>query len=129
MEFAIIKLLSRDKNIHFMMVLACLTNVFGAVTSLMLIIGMTFGISNFIFIMGSTTVSEVLYTLFITLPSQVLFAKMIPQNIEASLFAITTGLTNFANLFAAKQLGNFINYFIKADETNLPDTLWELYAI
>ena len=61
--------LLRDKNIHFMMVLACLTNVFGAVTSLMLIIGMTFGISNFIFMMGSTAVSEVLYTLFITLPS------------------------------------------------------------
>lgn len=68
----------RDRNIHFMMVLACLTNVYGAVTSLMLIIGWTFGISNFIFVLGSTAVSEVLYGVFITLPSQVIFAKMIP---------------------------------------------------
>ena len=119
----------RDRNIHFMMVLACLTNVYGAVTSLMLIIGWTFGISNFIFVLGSTAVSEVLYGVFITLPSQVIFAKMIPQNIEASLFSITTGLTNFANLFASKQLGNLINHFVGATEENLQDTLWELYAI
>ena len=59
----------RDRNIHFMMVLACLTNVYGAVTSLMLIIGWTLGISNFIFVLGSTAVSEVLYGVFITLPS------------------------------------------------------------
>ena len=108
--------LLRDKNIHFMMVLACLTNVYGAVTSLLLIIGWTFGMSNFIFMLGSTAVSEILYSVFVTLPSQIIFAKMIPQNIEASLFAITTGLTNFANLFASKQLGNLINHFIGANE-------------
>ena len=121
--------LLRDKNIHFMMVLACLTNVYGAVTSLMLILGWTFGISNFIFVLGSTAVSEVLYGVFIGLPSHVVFAKMIPPNIEASLFSITTGLTNFANLFASKQLGNLINNLIGATDENLQDTLWELYAI
>ena len=54
---------------------------------------------------------------------------MIPQNIEASLFAITTGLVNFATLFAARQLGNLINLMVGADKSNLDDTLWKLFLI
>ena len=101
-----------------MMVLACLTNVYGAITSFMIVVGWTFGINNFVFVLGSTTITEVLGTVFIQLPSTVVFAKMIPQNIEASLFAIITGLLNFA-LFASRELGNFINMFVGADEENL----------
>ena len=108
----------REKNIHFMMVLACLTNVYGAITSFMIVVGWTFGINNFVFVLGSTTITEVLGTVFIQLPSTVVFAKMIPQNIEASLFAIITGLLNFA-LFASRELGNLINKFVGADEENL----------
>ena len=91
-----------DKNIHLMMVAACFINAFGSIMSMMLVLGFTFGLSNFYFVFGTTAVTDAIYGMLVTLPSEILFAKMIPQNIEASLFAITTGLVNFATLFAVK---------------------------
>ena len=58
----------------------------------------------------------------------VLFAKMIPSNIESSMFAMLTGLMNLSNGFSAKMLGNFINMFVGVHEENLSD-LWILYIV
>ena len=58
----------------------------------------------------------------------VLFAKMIPSNIESSMFAMLTGLMNLSNGFTSKMLGNAINYFVGVHETNLKD-LWMLYTV
>lgn len=58
----------------------------------------------------------------------VLFAKMIPSNIESSMFAMLTGLMNLSNGFTAKILGNIINMFVGVKEENLND-LWILYVI
>ena len=85
-----------------MMVAACFINAFGSIMSMMLVLGFTFGLSNFYFVFGTTAVTDAIYGMLVTLPSEILFAKMIPQNIEASLSAITTGLVNFATLFAVK---------------------------
>ena len=49
----------------------------------------------------------------------VLFAKMIPSNIESSMFAMLTGLMNLSNGFSAKMVGNLINSFVGVDESNL----------
>jgi len=57
----------------------------------------------------------------------VLFAKMIPSNIESSMFAMLTGLMNLSNGFTAKMLGNLINSFVGVHEENLQD-LWILYV-
>ena len=119
----------RSSEVRSMMVLACFTNLFGAVSSLLFIEGIMFGMSPYIFVCVTSAVSEVLYNVFVVLPSQVLFAKMIPSNIESSMFAITTGLTNFANLFASKQLGNLINMYFGVDNENLAEEFWKLYAV
>ena len=58
----------------------------------------------------------------------ILFAKLIPANIEASMFAILTGIINFCNFFVAKHLGNFFNIFVGVTDDNL-DKLWILEAI
>lgn len=58
----------------------------------------------------------------------VLFAKLIPANIESSMFALLTGLMNFSNLFASKMLGNYINTFFGVTEENLGE-LWKLYIV
>ena len=58
----------------------------------------------------------------------VLFAKMIPSNIESSMFAMLTGLMNLSNGFSSKMLGNLINMFVGVHESNLKD-LWILYII
>jgi hypothetical protein len=58
----------------------------------------------------------------------VLFAKLIPEKIEASLFAFLTGLSNLNNLFISNNLGNLINLWIGVDLDTL-DKTWELYAV
>lgn len=58
----------------------------------------------------------------------VLFAKMIPSNIESSMFAMLTGLMNLSNGFSSKMLGNFINIFVGVREESL-EQLWILYVI
>ena len=69
-----------------------------------------------------------LYDLFVQLPSQVLFAKMIPSNIEASMFSIQAGVINFGNFFLSIQLANFINLFVGVNSDHLKE-LWKLFAI
>ena len=108
--------------------MACLTNLLGAVGSLLFLRNIMLGMDPYWFIILSSTVADVLYNAFVMLPGMVLFAKLIPANIESSMFAMLTGLMNFSNLFAAKMLGNYINTFFGVTEENLED-LWQLYAI
>ena len=62
----------------------------------------------------------------------VLFAKLIPENVESSMFAMLTGLLNFSNLFASKELGIFVNNFVGIYYTETDNNLtavWKLYLI
>ena len=118
-----------DQNeVRTMVVIACFVNLFGAVMSLLFVRNILLGMSPYLFTLFSTAVSEILYILFITLPSEVLFPKLIPTNIETSMFSITAGITNFGNLVMGKQLGNFVNLFFDVERENLED-LWKLYVI
>jgi len=101
----------KNKEIRTMMVFACFINLIGAVGSLLFLRNIMFGMDPYWFIIMSSTVTDVLYNAFVNLPGMVLFAKLIPANIESSMFAMLTGLMNFSNLFAAKMLGNYINTF------------------
>jgi glucan phosphoethanolaminetransferase (alkaline phosphatase superfamily) len=58
----------------------------------------------------------------------VLFAKLIPEQIEASLFALLSGLTNFSTMFSMI-LGNFFNIFVGCNIDTLEETTWKLYLI
>ena len=53
---------------------------------------------------------------------------MIPAQIESSMFAILTGITNFCNFFIANQFGNLINIWVGVTDDNL-EKLWVLEAI
>jgi hypothetical protein len=61
----------------------------------------------------------------------VLYAKLIPEKIEASLFAFLTGLSNLNNLFISNNLGILINLWIGVteDPAVLAQKTWELYAV
>ena len=62
----------------------------------------------------------------------VLFAKLIPANVESSMFAMLTGLLNFSNLFASKELGIAVNQAIGIYYTDTGNNLtevWKLYLI
>ena len=118
----------QDKSLRCMMVLACFINMVGSVGSMLFVREITFGLSPLVFIIATSAVTDTLYSAFVTMPSMIVFAKLIPQNIESSMFALLTGLMNFSNLFVSKMLGNFINIFFEVTEDNLTD-LWKLYCI
>jgi hypothetical protein len=131
----------RETEFRTMMLIACFTNFFGAFTTMLYSCPwqVDFGYP-YIFTMMTATVTDVLYMCFIQLPLCVLFAKLIPERIESSLFAFSTGLMNLSNLFVAPDLGNLINVeFVHAQVGedangkptigNLNQTMWKLYAI
>ena len=92
-----------------MMITACLINMIGAGTTVLYTTNTTFGPPPLAFVCLTSTVTDTLYNAYTTLPAMVLFAKLIPENVESSMFAMLTGLLNFSNLFASKELGIAIN--------------------
>lgn len=102
-----------------MMVIACFTNLLGSIGCILFVKEMYFGMPPLVFMVVTSTVTDLLNDAFQRLPGMVLFAKMIPSNIESSMFAMLTGLMNLSNGFTAKMLGNFINVFVGVEDDNL----------
>ena len=111
-----------------MLFVCCLVASFGNINSMLLVRGFTYGIDTTTFVFLSNTVTDSLSNAIRLLSGNVIFAKLIPANIESSMFAMLTGLMNFSNLFAAKMLGNYINSFFNVTQENLGD-LWKLYVV
>ena len=62
------------------------------------------------------------------LSGNVLVAKLIPCHIEASMYAVFTGIFNLSKSFLAPQIGNFYNLFVGVTTDDLSQ-LWVLFAI
>ena len=118
----------KETESTIMLIICCFVNVIGNVNSMLLVRGFTFGMSPDGFVFLSNTVTDTLNNCIQLLSGNVLFAKLIPANIEASMFAILTGVINLCHFFIAKQLANFINLFVGVTDENL-DKLWILFAI
>jgi len=114
-----------------MMIVACFINMVGAVTTVLYTRQITFGLSPYAFVIMTSTVTDTLYNAYTTLPGMVLFAKLIPESVESSMFALLTGITNLSNLFLSKELGIFINSFVGVNDTPISnlEKIWVLYAI
>lgn len=111
----------KDQEISTMMITACAINLVGALTTVMYCSERTFGLSPLVFVCLTSTVTDTLYSAYTTLPAMVLFAKLIPENVESSMFAMLTGLLNFSNLFLSKELGILINLFIGVEYVSETD--------
>jgi len=118
----------KEKETTIMMVIACFTNLLGSIGCILFVREIYFGLDPLAFMLLTSTVTDLLQDAFQRLPGMVLFAKMIPSNIESSMFAMLTGLMNLSNGFTSKMLGNLLNRFVGVHETNLTD-LWVLYVI
>jgi BT1 family len=115
-----------------MMIAALIINMTGAATTVLFTTKHTFGLPPIAFVCLTSTVTDTLYNAYTVLPATVLFAKLIPENVESSMFAMLTGLLNFSNLFMAKEVGIVINKFVGVQftsvEDNTLDRLWILYC-
>ena len=111
-----------------MLVVCCAMKLFGSLNSMLLVRGFTFGLPAKSYAFTSDAVTHSLEQAFRLLSINVLVAKLIPPHIEASMYAIITGIINLSNMFLATQLGNFFNIFVGVKTDQLED-LWILFAI
>lgn len=118
----------KEAEPSIMLFVCCLINALGGLNTLLLIKGFTYGLPPDAFVFLTTSVTDTLSNTIRLMSGNVLFAKLIPLNIEASMFSILMGLINFCNFFLAKQLGNFFNLFVGVTQDNL-DELWILEGI
>lgn len=86
------------------------------------------GIPDLIWVLfGSTALNTLLYA-FIIMPPGVLFAKMTPAHVEATIYAFTSSITS-AVFPIQKILGAVINELtFDVSKDNLED-LWKLFVI
>lgn len=84
--------------------------VFSSVISMIFVMrwNLLLGISDLAFILLTDTVTSVLGLAFTQMPMMILFAKITPKNIEATVFAFLTGTSNFTGIFGS-WTGSFIN--------------------
>ena len=101
----------------------------GVGATCLLLQGKTFGLKPIAFLLISEAALGQLYTVLIFVPIAIVYAKMIPNNIESTVFALLTGLNVVANYFVNKVWGNAINkMFVGVTKDNLED-LSTLYII
>lgn len=86
------------------------------------------GISDMSIIIFSSTVSEILSTCFIFLPMSIIMTKICPKHIEATSFALLTGVHNF-RYDIRSWIGAWINErFVEVTEDDL-SKYWILVTI
>jgi hypothetical protein len=107
---------------------AMIVNCFGSVGTLLYVTDNMFGINPIIFVAFTSTVTDTMFLALYYLPSMVLFAKLVPTSIEASMFALLMGILNLSFYVVSKLIGNAYNSFIGIDKNHL-DEIWKLYVI
>lgn len=124
----------KDWECRTMIISALFVNAVGSATTILYTRNITFGLSPIAFVFLTTTITDTLSNAYKTLPILVVFAKLIPENVESSMFAFISGLSNLASNYLAKELALVINsfvgcYYISSTENNLSTTVWELYTV
>ena len=81
-----------DTQIRRMMLVAISAKILNSFLNLLLSLGFTFGLSNFLMISLKCALLESTFQTYNHIPINCLVAKLIPINVEASMFAILTGI-------------------------------------
>lgn len=84
---AIYNLYFKETEFRKVLVIACLVNFVGALLTMFFCLDFTFGLPKFLYVLLTATVTDIIYMMCVYLPVLVLFAKLMPEKIEASLFA------------------------------------------
>jgi MFS family permease len=85
-------------------------------------LNLAIGISDIAFVIVSSVITDTLSTAFSQLPVLVLFAKITPKNIEATVFALFTGVLNLSAIVISPNMGILINQtFVGVTLTSLSD--------
>ena len=102
--------------------------ILAAALYLMFVTETTLGLSPFLFMAIFNSIDESLYNAFVNMTGSILNTKLIPPNVEASIYSMKAGLVNFCFLFVASWNTLFWNKFFEVTEDNLND-LWKLIVV
>lgn len=105
-----------------MLTYAIYIGIFGSFIMLMFVLrlNLKFGIGDLTLIIFSSIVTDTLGLAFSMLPTLVLFAKITPKNIEATVFAMLTGVFNLSSTVCSPMAGVIINrFFVNVTTENL----------
>jgi hypothetical protein len=85
--------------------------LFGGLSTLIftLRLNLLFGMNDIAFIVFTSVITDTLSPAFSTMPLLVLYAKITPHHIEATVFAFITGVNNFSMTVLSPMMGAFIN--------------------
>lgn len=86
---------------------------------LVLRINVALGINDLVFVIVNRTVSDTLGLAFSFLPTVVLFTKITPHYVEATVFATLTGAFNFSVSVGGPMLGSFFCRLVGVNSENL----------
>ena len=101
----------KEKEIRTLFTWACYLGVIGSMFSYSFAMrwNIAIGINDTVFLMMSDLVLGTLGLALTNLPMMVLFAKITPNNIEATFFAFLTGTSNFCNGIISPMVGSKLN--------------------
>jgi hypothetical protein len=86
---------------------------------LVLRINVMLGINDLVFVVLTGIISDTMSLAFSFLPTLVLFSKITPLHIEATVFAMLTGIFNFVNNVGGPLLGSFFTRYVGIDGDHL----------
>ena len=109
----------KQKEVRNMLKYAILISFIGQVFSLLFALRLTY-INDVAFVIVTSSVTDTLGLAFSQMPTMVLFAKITPHHIEATVFAVLTGMFNLCNAVISPNVGILINKsFIGVTSNNL----------
>jgi len=111
-----------DKETRTLIKFAILINIIGEFFQLMLVlrVNLILGINDLAFILFSNVVTEVCSMGLYMMPSLILFAKITPMYIEATVFSMLSGLFNLSRGILSSWIGiMYNNLFVGITTQNL----------
>ena len=79
-----------------------------------------YGINDIFFIVFTTIVTDTLAMSFSMMPTMVLFAKITPKHIEATVFALLIGCSNLSFAVLSPMVGSLLNdSFVYVTQENM----------
>eukprot|EP00347_Sterkiella_histriomuscorum_P010122 403377520 len=110
---------------------AAYINIFGCIVSVIftLRLNVKYGIDDLTLIIFTSVVTDTLSLAFSLLPCLVLFAKITPKNVEATIFATLTGISNLSSGVLSPMSGVIINKLFVGVSTENLENYWQLVVI
>lgn len=114
----------KDLEVRRLIFWNLLIGILGTVFSLIFTmrLNLAVGISDIAFVIATSVVTSTLSKAFSSMPILAIFAKITPRNIEATVFAMFTGILNLVSVVISPCMGIIINtLFVGVTTSTLGD--------